>query len=142
MLHRRRFKKTGKYAPPTGNNGSGRKSFKPSVATNSGIKVRSQYEKRFVRFLDKKSIEYQYEPLILLEGKQYRPDFYLPEYNLFVEICGYGHMPFYSDRIEHKRRIYNKHNLQAIFIHFNGRGSLENTVKRELEKCGILLPGF
>ncbi len=142
MLHRRRLRKSGKYAPPIGNNGSRRKNLKPSVSTNSGIKVRSQYEKRFVQILNKKNIEYQYEPLILLDGKQYRPDFYLPEYNLFVEICGFGHMPFYSDRVEHKRQIYQKHNLQALFIHFNGRGSLENAVKRELEKNGIILPGL
>jgi len=83
------------------------------------------------------NIKYQYEPLILLDGRQYRPDFYLPDYNLFLEICGYRHMPFYSDRIERKQMIYKKNRLKAVFISYNGRGSLEKLIESELEKFGI-----
>ena len=80
------------------------------------------------------------EPLILLDERQYRPDFYLPDYDLFLEICGYGHMPHYNDRTAHKMRIYHKHNLQAIFIYYNGKGSLEELIAKELQDFGISLP--
>jgi len=104
------------------------------MGTETEVKVRSSYEKRCVKFFAERDIRFRYEPLILLEGRQYRPDFFLPDLNLFVEICGYRHMPFYSDRIEFKRRLYNRHKLKAVFINYSGRGSLEKLLESELRE--------
>jgi hypothetical protein len=106
--------------------------FEPILPTESGIKVRSKYEQRCADYLYTCGITFQYEPLILLEGRKYRPDFYLPHYNLFIEICGYGHMPFYNDRIRQKKRVYEKEKINAIFILYNGRGSLEDILRDRL----------
>ncbi len=114
-----------------------KKKFEPRLPTDSGVEVRSLYEKRCVDFLFRNNIKFQYEPLILLDGKQYRPDFFLPDYNLFLEICGYGHMPFYNERIKHKIQIYKKHGLRAVFVHYNGRGSLETKIKEGLKNQGV-----
>ncbi len=111
-----------------------KKKFEPTIATVSGVEVRSLYEKRCADFLFDNDIKFQYEPLILLDGKQYRPDFFLPDFNLFVEICGYGHMPYYNERLKLKERLYEKHNLKVLFIHYNGRGSLEKKIREALEK--------
>lgn len=132
------MKKDGIHVYPSGLKLARRRKFEAVIPAGSA-KVRSTYEKRTVKYLEKNSIKYQYEPLILLEGRQYRPDFYLPDYNLFLEICGYGHMPFYSDRIAKKEKIYEKNRLKAVFIHYNGKGSLEALIKVELEKFGILM---
>ncbi|MEW5924691.1 MAG: hypothetical protein AB1746_11950 [Candidatus Zixiibacteriota bacterium] len=113
--------------------------FEPKIATKSGINVRSKYEKKCADFLFENNIEFQYEPLILLAGKQYRPDFYLPSQNVFLEICGYNHMPFYVDRTSFKKQLYDKHNLKAIFIYFNGKGRLEEELKKSLAAHGFEL---
>lgn len=42
------------------------------------------------------------------------------------------HMPFYSDHVEQKKRLYQKHNLCSIFISYNGKGSLEKKIEEEL----------
>jgi len=102
--------------------------------------VRSRYEKTTADFLYKNNIEFQYEPLILLAGKQYRPDFFLPRHNLFLEICGYNHMPFYTDRIGFKEQLYRKHSLNAIFIRYNGKGSLSAILRRSLGEHGVDFP--
>ncbi len=133
---RKRLKKDGKHAYPSGLKLARRRKFEAVIPAGSA-KVRSKYEKRTAEYLEANRIKYQYEPLILLENRQYRPDFYLPDYNLFLEICGYGHMPFYSDRIAQKEKIYEKNRLKAIFIHYRGKGSLEKLIKVELEKFGI-----
>jgi len=78
---------------------------------------------------------------MLLGGRKYRPDFFLPEYNLFVEICGYGHQPFYRDLVRQKKQIYQKHELATVFIAYNGRGSLENLIKKALEPYGVPFSG-
>lgn len=137
MKHlRKRLKKDGKHVIPSGLKLERRRKFEAVIPAGSS-KVRSKYEKRTAEYLEKNKIKYQYEPLILLEGRQYRPDFYLPDYNLFLEICGYGHMPFYRDRIAQKQKIYEKSRLKAVFIHYRGRGSLEEMIKQELIKFDI-----
>jgi len=55
------------------------------------IKFRSTFEIKFAKLLDTYGIQWLYEPIrFKLEGRRYyKPDFYLSEYNLFVEIKGY-----------------------------------------------------
>ena len=137
MHNRKRFKKTGKPHPPRGIRLPRKRKFEAKLETSSGAKVRSRYEKRCAEFLHSKQIRFIYEPLILLDERQYRPDFYLPDYDLFLEICGYGHMPYYNDRTAHKMRIYHKHSLQVIFIYYNGKGSLEELIAKELQDFGV-----
>jgi len=135
-MHRRpRLKKTGKP-------GSGRSRFrsaravhrKPHIDIPAAKAVRSKYEKTCVEYFQQNGIAFQYEPVILLEGKQYRPDFFLPDMELFVEICGYNHMPQYRDRVGFKEKIYERNGLKALFVYYNGRGSLADLLKAGLEE--------
>jgi hypothetical protein len=137
MRYRRRFKKTGKPHPPRGVKLPRNRKFEAKLETDSGARVRSRYEKRCADFLHSKRIRFIYEPLILLDERQYRPDFYLPDHDVFLEICGYGHVPYYNDRIAHKMRIYHKHDLSAVFIYYDGRGSLEDLIANELRDLGV-----
>lgn len=54
---------------------------------NITYNVRSNFEADIVKFLYKNNIKFQYEPkLIKLEtGKSYLPDFYLPDFNTYLE---------------------------------------------------------
>ncbi len=137
MLNRRRHKKSGKYSPLRGIRVPRKRRFEPVLATESGVKVRSQYEKRCADYLFSNKIEFLYEPLMLLGGRQFRPDFFLPEYNLFLEICGYDHMPFYRDHTAHKQQIYGKQELRSVFLHYKGKSSLETKIRTELVKFGV-----
>jgi len=54
------------------------------------IWMRSSYEIAFVKWLDRKNIKWQYESKTFdLENTTYTPDFYLPEFNLYIEVKGY-----------------------------------------------------
>jgi DNA helicase-4 len=134
MRSRKKFSKSGMYRPLRGVKVRPTRQFSPVLETKAGVKVRSKYEVRCADYLYTNGIQFQYEPLMLLKGRQFRPDFYLPEYNLFLEICGYGHMPYYRDRTGHKQRLYNELGLRSAFIHYNGKGSLEELVSEELKK--------
>ena len=129
-----RFRKKGLYSRPRGTRLPRKQKFQAELATDSGVKVRSKYEKTCADFLHASGIEFQFEPLMLLKGRQFRPDFYLPEYNLFLEICGYGHMPYYRSRMRHKQRLYDELGLRSAFIHYDGKGSLEELIRCELKK--------
>ena len=128
------MKKDGRPRPIAGVKYNRPKIKPPQLNAGDKVRVRSHYEKECVEYFEKRSINYKYEPLILLAGKQYRPDFYLPDFDLFIEICGYTHMPFYTDRVEQKKQLYARHGLKAIFIVHNGRGSLKDKLDKAL-KC-------
>jgi hypothetical protein len=56
--------------------------------TKSGIRVRSKIEKIIADFLFHEKVRFVYEPRVCLGGQAIRPDFYLPDYNLFYEHFG------------------------------------------------------
>lgn len=53
-----------------------------------GITFKSSWEAEFAQLCDKHSVQWQYEPKTfkLSSGKRYTPDFYLSQYDLWVEI--------------------------------------------------------
>lgn len=52
-----------------------------------GIQMRSRLEGRIAFLLDKLNLRWQYEPksFLLLSGRFYTPDFYLPDINTWIE---------------------------------------------------------
>lgn len=59
-----------------------------------GIKFQGSWEVAFAKYLDNKNIKWErphktYKYVFENENHRYLPDFYLPEYNLYIEIKGY-----------------------------------------------------
>lgn len=59
-----------------------------------GHPVKSSYEFEFSEFLQEEGLSYEYEPCsfpMTIEGKEvtYAPDFYIPRYDIYVELKGY-----------------------------------------------------
>lgn len=53
----------------------------------NGLLFRSRLEARWAVFFDSAGVKYEYEPdAFMLGGIGYVPDFYLPEYELYVEV--------------------------------------------------------
>lgn len=60
----------------------------------NGIKFLGSWEVEFAKYLDNKNIKWErphktYKYIFENEIHRYLPDFYLPEYNLYIEIKGY-----------------------------------------------------
>ncbi len=54
------------------------------------IWMRSSYELKFAKYLDKNHIKWLYESKTFdLGNTTYTPDFYLPEFNLYIEVKGF-----------------------------------------------------
>lgn len=127
-------RKTGRHSPTRGIKLRRVPKNPHKLTTNSGRKVRSRLEQQCADYLTDRGIRFEYEPLMLLAGRQFRPDFYLPDYGVFIEICGYTHMPFYSDRVEEKRSLYARHRMKAIFIVHKRGEDLIATLKPKLNE--------
>lgn len=64
--------------------------IKPIETIYKGYRFRSRLEARWAVFFDACGIEYQYEPegFIGLNDTPYLPDFYLPQFDCYVEVKG------------------------------------------------------
>ena len=61
--------------------------IKPIETVYNGYRFRSRLEARWAVFFDEAHIEYQYEPDGFdLDGEYYLPDFYLSQFDIYVEI--------------------------------------------------------
>jgi hypothetical protein len=87
------------------------------------IWMRSSWEVKYAKYLDKNHIKWLYESKTFDLGKTtYTPDFYLPESDTYVEIKGY-----LRDNAKNKLRLFYKHfkNLKIL-------------LKKDLKYLGVL----
>ncbi len=90
------------------------KTIKPNWGKYKRINMRSSWEIRFAQFLDLSGYKWQYESKTFdLEDTTYTPDFYIPQWDLYIEIKGY-----FSDKAKIKlkkfKKLYKKIHLIII----------------------------
>lgn len=109
--------------------------FAKHIETEQGEIVKSNYEKDVANYLYEQGIEYVYEkPLKLSDGVTVHPDFYLPEFDIYIEIYGmWGDQKYSQDRSK-KQWAYDQDDIKVIELWFgNGRGSFRYHLEREFE---------
>lgn len=89
----------------------------PVIECLDGHKVRSSGEQIIDNYLHKRGIIHEYEKLLVLPldyGKKRLCDFYLPEYNVYIEFWGMMHDSEYRKRKAEKIALYEKNKLNRI----------------------------
>jgi DNA helicase IV len=118
-----------------------------------GDRVRSFEECYIANFLYTNRIEYEYEMNYEVRTvdenyRQYKPDFYLPDYKIYVEHFGIDRngkpAPFisnkkYTDQIEWKRAIHRENNTFLIetYSYEQKEGNLLDNLRLKLQKKGV-----
>lgn len=120
-----------------------------AIKTLKGELVRSVDEQYIADFLFLNDVNYEYEKLYPFHKYNYRPDFYLPDYDVYLEsfaITEYRRPPSwfkdpdkYLRGIEWKRNIHFKHNSNLIecFSYLLNSGNSELYLKSLLKEHGI-----
>ena len=96
--------------------------------TIDGVKVKSKAEKKIADYLVSHGIKYEYEKMVrtwALGSKIGFPDFYLPQYNVYVEYWGNPGDPHYSRQMKWKMAKYRKHNYNLISIYPDNLANLD-----------------
>ena len=123
------------------------------LRTLSGVRVKSFEELEIANYLTKHGIEFCYErPYEVLtqtgEYRQYRPDFFLPDYDIYIEhhaLDERGRPPRgwkgYKERVEWHRRTHRKYGTKLIETYSwqHGEGILLDKLGERLEREGVRL---
>ncbi len=90
-----------------------------------GISMRSSWEVKFAYFLDCSGIKWKYEPKrFYMDNYTYCPDFYIPEWNLYIEIKGW-----WRDNAKKKFDLFRKKYT---------KDSIKLLMQKELQELGVL----
>lgn len=144
---------------------SNEKEYEEYLSTNKpttlkGETVKSYGELEIANYLFSNNIEYEYEKeykyeTINKEYQQYYPDFYLPEYDIYVEYFGIDEnnkvAPYFKDKnglsasdaynesIKWKRKIHKDNNTTMIetFYYENKQGKLITNLENKLRKYNV-----
>jgi len=83
--------------------------------------LKSQGERRVAEFLDNYGIRYIYEkPVAILDGnktKIWHPDFYLPDFGVYVEFYGLAGQPDYDRGIQRKTSLYSANGIDVVGVY-------------------------
>lgn len=112
-----------------------RNKFSPTIRAMDGHMVRSRGEAMIDDRLYGLRIVHAYERMVPIDEDMYC-DFYLPEYDLYVEFWGMESNPKYRARKEKKLELYRQNGLQLIEVKDEHVDNLEDYLIGQLVKFG------
>lgn len=112
-----------------------REKFPPTIRASDGHMVRSRAEAMIDAWLYESRIVHAYERLVRVEQKMYC-DFYLPEYDLYIEFWGLEGNLKYKTRKEKKLEIYRQNELKLVEIKDEHIDNLDDYLMSQLVKFG------
>lgn len=112
-----------------------REKFPPTIRASDGHMVRSRGEAMIDALFYEKRIVHAYERLVPVEQTMYC-DFFLPEYDLYIEFWGMESNPKYKARKEKKLEIYRKNELRLVEVKDEHINNLEDYLMTQLVKFG------
>ena len=129
-----------------------RKEYGVKSVTKKGEMVKSIGEKRIADYFERNNIRYFYEQEARSKGlifsqKISNPDFYLPDYDVYVEYWGLVNADDYSTRtnyvrtMKRKMAIYHRNNIKFISIYPRNLDNLDWIFRTKFRKVtGLELP--
>jgi len=106
---------------------------KKTLKTLKGTLVQSAGEKQVAEWLERKGIPYRYDGrLRIIEGFQIRPDFYLPELDVYIEYWGMD-TPRYKAGMYLKQDLYMHAAKKLISLYPSDLATLDSALSAKLE---------
>jgi hypothetical protein len=107
---------------------------KKRIRTLDGTLVQSDGERRIAEWLAAKKITYRYDArLRIIEGFQIRPDFYLPEYDVYIEYWGMD-TPRYKAGMYLKQDLYMHAGKRLISLYPEDKAKLDEKLGGKLQE--------
>ena len=110
------------------------------LITTDGVTVQSRGEKKVADWLVAHKIGYRYDERYRIAGDAViRPDFYLPEFDLYIEYWGMD-TPEYLENKRYKQFLYQRAGKKLISLSYQDFDSLELILEEKLSRYIRLSP--
>jgi hypothetical protein len=131
-----------------------RRQYGRKSTTKFGLVVRSRAEQRIADYFDSIGLAFEYEKEIeagfwIFKSKVSKPDFYLPDYDVYVEYWGLLNVENSYDRsrytklMKYKMARYHQLGIKFISIYPENMANLDWIFRRKFEKItGQKLPNL
>jgi len=104
------------------------------LITTDGVAVQSRGEKKIANWLSAHQIAYLYDERYRIAGDTViRPDFYLPEFDLYIEYWGMD-TPEYLENKRYKQFLYQRAAKKLISLSYRDFDSLEQLLEEKLSR--------
>lgn len=104
-----------------------------TVIARDGTLVQSQGERIIAELLGEHQIEYRYDERIrIVQGLAIRPDFYLPEFDIYIEYWGMDTIDYKMGMLK-KRKLYQQQGKRLVSVYFSDMPDLKNVLLKKLE---------
>ncbi|MBT3294680.1 MAG: HEAT repeat domain-containing protein [Verrucomicrobia bacterium] len=108
-----------------------------TVEARDGTLVQSRGEKRIAEWLDSHGVDYRYDTKYRIIAEfQIRPDFYLPELDVYIEYWGLD-TPKYKMSMYKKQMLYQQEGKKLISVYPKDLPRLDPLLKAKLRLCGF-----
>ncbi len=105
---------------------------KKTIETRSGTFVQSDGERLIADYLKTKGINFRYDERIrLIDGYAVRPDFYLPEFDLYIEYWGMDTLDYKIGMMK-KQKLYQLEGKKLISLYFKDKPRLSEILDEKL----------
>jgi len=105
-----------------------------NIRTKDGTWVQSDGERRICEALNAAGIRYRYdERFRILDGYAIRPDFYLPEFDVYVEYWGMDTADYKIGMLK-KQQLYQQQGKKLISLYPDDKPRMSETLLNKLEK--------
>ncbi len=105
-----------------------------TIRTRDGTLVQSDGERRIADYLRAQHIAYRYdERFRIIDGYAIRPDFYLPELDVYIEYWGMDTADYKIGMLK-KQQLYQQTGKRLISIYFHEKNRLEAILNEKLGK--------
>lgn len=107
-----------------------------TIRAKDGTLVQSRGERRIAEWLAAKGVAYRYdERFRIIDGYAIRPDFYLPEYDVYIEYWGMDTADYKIGMLK-KQKLYQATGKKLVSIYFQEFGRIEAVLAEKLRACG------
>jgi len=110
-----------------------------NVEARDGTLVQSEGERRIAEWLTAHDVTYRYDTKYRIIGEfQIRPDFYLPELDVYIEYWGLD-TPQYKMSMYKKQTLYQQEGKRLISVYPKDLPALDGLMKTKLSRYGFRL---
>ncbi len=104
------------------------------IRTKDGTWVQSDGERRIAEILAAENIRYRYdERFRILDGYAIRPDFYLPEFDVYIEYWGMDTTDYKIGMLK-KQKLYQQQGKKLVSLYPDDKPRMHEVLQGKLEK--------